>query len=364
MNRCSVAAAMHAVLMTALTALLSGCAVGSVSARLKTPQAGYFPYMGVAYDLEHVYSSTGTLLVLDIPFSAVVDTALAPFDLLRVLAYEEWGTYERVKQVSFPMAGIDNLVIESPAHFNVKLKGADVNESSIEAKIQATGTPKRFQRLVDKLRIDAIPHGGTLHVRLHRPEWDHQTNPSVWLSIMVPRRTSVSCTASGYVSATGVHGNMELHTGVPYHNIRVQDTRGSLRLTTDFGGDIECADVASGQVAAKSERGHIHIGLSPSAPSDARVLVQTTEGEIRLWMPNNFAGGVAFETRVGSVHTTLPVVGQVSNNRVRGDVGNGHGEVHLQSEDGRITVKTSNASLRDVFGAMTEGELKTGTPDH
>ena len=85
---------MAALLIVVATLSVSGC--GSITARGNLPPEKHYPYRGVLSDWRTITAPDPFLVaaMIDLPFS-VVDTALAPIDLLAVLRNEECGRQRR-----------------------------------------------------------------------------------------------------------------------------------------------------------------------------------------------------------------------------------------------------------------------------
>lgn len=333
------------LLATAVMLSLSGC--GTMVARGRTPPEGHYPYMGVVWNVHSFTSGDpfGTMLLLDLPFSAVVDTVLLPLDLIHVVKNEEWSRYTRTRQMLAPMTDMDTLVVESDFD-SIFIRGDDTDECRIEAEIRATTTPKRFPQLADKVEISITPLGKTLSVGIDKPRWEGQTDLRLSLDITVPRQTNLLCTGFRHITVEGIHAGIELRNP-RISQIILANTAGPIDLRNSFGR-IDCRNITSHDVNIRSEWGDIAVTFSRATPPDLSATVTNTHGDIRMEAPFEFAGEVDFEASGGSIYNALPVLGHADATRVTGTVGEGDGKLRLKIEDGTIRVFPFNPSRRDL----------------
>lgn len=322
MNR-NLTTSAAAMLITALLLSASGCC--GIMTRIGTPPEGHYPYIGVAADLEmmrrdpclgHMLAPLG---IIDLPFSLVVDTVLLPVDLIHTMRNEEWGEYERTKQLSVSMAGLDTLAVQTGQDVRqVTIRGGDTAECTIEARICGATTPAKFEALVEKMEISAVPVGNRLLVKIAKPRWHQATALNVSLDITIPKRTNLVCAAAD-------------------SRVEVADMQGAVDLQTRYGS-IVCKNITSTDVKAGSKSGAITVAFSRDTPPEISADIQTAGREIRFEAPFEFSGAVEFEATSSHIRNELPVIGHVSRERITGAVGQGRGKLRLKTRDACITV--------------------------
>jgi DUF4097 and DUF4098 domain-containing protein YvlB len=137
--------------------------------------------------------------------------------------------------------------------------------------------------------------------------------------IQAPNGTDLNLTSSnGSLSASEVRGRMRLRT-----------SNGSIRLM-DVGGDVE-ADTSNGSVNAT---------LSGSKWDGTGLSIHTSNGSVRLTVPDNYNARLVAGTSNGSINVGFPVTVQGNLRRGR-DI-----DTTLGSGGPTISVRTSNGSER------------------
>ena len=137
--------------------------------------------------------------------------------------------------------------------------------------------------------------------------------------IQAPNGTDLNLTSSnGSLSASDVRGRMRLRT-----------SNGSIRLM-DVGGDVE-ADTSNGSVNAT---------LSGTKWDGTGLSIHTSNGSVRLTVPENYNARLVAGTNNGSINVGFPVTVQGNLRRGR-DI-----DTTLGSGGPTISVRTSNGSVR------------------
>ncbi|HEX6324384.1 MAG TPA: DUF4097 family beta strand repeat-containing protein [Vicinamibacterales bacterium] len=137
--------------------------------------------------------------------------------------------------------------------------------------------------------------------------------------IQAPNGTDLNLTSSnGSLSASDVRGRLRLRT-----------SNGSIRLM-DVGGDVQ-ADTSNGSVNAT---------LSGSTWDGAGLSIQTSNGSVRLTVPETYNARLVAGTSNGSINVGFPVTVQGNLRRGR-DI-----DTTLGSGGPTISVRTSNGSVR------------------
>jgi DUF4097 and DUF4098 domain-containing protein YvlB len=114
----------------------------------------------------------------------------------------------------------------------------------------------------------------------------------------------------------------------------------SLDVSTSYGS-IKAHEITTVKLLANSGSGSINIVCTPATAADLTAEVKSSYGGIDLTAPPAFSGQVDLRTDYGSIHTALPVTvsGDITKTKVTGKVGEGAGQLHLQTGSGSITLK-------------------------
>lgn len=119
--------------------------------------------------------------------------------------------------------------------------------------------------------------------------------------------------------------------------VHVQDVEGRASLRTT-NGSVE-ADGMEGSVDARTVNGRIEVGLS-HVDVDEEMSFHTTNGSIRLYLPEDIQADIEASTTNGSISTDFPleVRGKFNRKRVRGRINGGGGFIDLHTVNGRIQI--------------------------
>ncbi len=111
-------------------------------------------------------------------------------------------------------------------------------------------------------------------------------------------------------------------------------------ISTSFGR-ISCKQIACRNLTTKSSSGSIDIACAQSAPAEITATATTSHGSIDFSTPPNFVGQVELSTSYGSIKSDLPITitGQVSKKKLTGTIGEGKGQLHLETKSGSIKIK-------------------------
>lgn len=196
---------------------------------------------------------------------------------------------------------------------SIRVTGEDRGDIFVRALVMANArTEERAKEILKEVTIDTT---GGLKAdgprNLNRAGW--------WVSyrIQAPKTTDVTLRSSnGALAVTDVKGAMRLRT-----------SNGSIRLM-DVAGDVE-ADTSNGSVNAT---------LSGRAWDGAGLSVTTSNGSVRLTVPDNYNARLIAGTSNGGIDVDFPITVQ---GRIDRDI-----DTNLGSGGAPIRVRTSNGSVR------------------
>jgi DUF4097 and DUF4098 domain-containing protein YvlB len=198
---------------------------------------------------------------------------------------------------------------------SVSVTGERRNDVLVRAMVLTrASTAERAREIAREITVST---SGT--IRATGPRSYNREGWHVSFRIQAPQSTDLTLTSSnGSLSASDVRGRLRLRT-----------SNGSIRLM-DVGGDVE-ADTSNGSVNAT---------LSGSTWDGAGLSVSTSNGSVRLMVPENYNARLVAGTSNGSINVGFPVTVQGNLRRGR-DI-----DTTLGSGGPTIRVRTSNGSVR------------------
>lgn len=160
-------------------------------------------------------------------------------------------------------------------------------------------------------------------------------------------------TGSGDVTVTGVSGSVSVDTGSG--GVEVADASGGDIMIDTGSGDVELDDVTIDQLDIDTGSGSVNgvgvsvdeIGIDIASgavdlelTSDFRSIdIDTSSGRVTLRLPNGVGADLDLETRSGGIDIDIPAeVRESSRRRFRGRIGDGAGEVVIETGSGGIRI--------------------------
>ena len=136
---------------------------------------------------------------------------------------------------------------------------------------------------------------------------------------------------SGEIHANSVDGNAELR-GVA-GNVEARTVDGDLVLEGILGG-----------VRAKSTDGDITIHVRSDSVMDSDWSVATTDGSIRVEIPEGFGANLDVRVSDGDIESDHPltVEGKISDHRLQGALYGGGHQLSIRTSDGSVELKKSS----------------------
>jgi hypothetical protein len=92
---------------------------------------------------------------------------------------------------------------------------------------------------------------------------------------------------------------------------------------------------------AKSTDGNITVRVDPDSEMDADWTLRTTDGSIRLTLPQGFGADLDIEADDGSINSDHPMTleGKLSRRSVQGQLYGGGYKLHIRTSDGSVSLK-------------------------
>lgn len=246
--------------------------------------------------------------------------------------------YERLVHLSEPVGGAK--VFEAETHNgSITVAGAATNMFDVTATITARAdTEENAKKLADQVSVRLEPAGERMIGRIEKPllvDWEYI---GVAFDAKVPHHTGFNLiTHNGAVEIADITGDVEATT----HNgaVTTQNVTGNHSLTT-HNGRISCRQI-SGDLELETHNGSVNVVYTDNAPTPGKVDIVTHNGGIDFTSPPNLSAKADISTHNGSIHTALPitVVGEVGKRELRGTIGSGQGNLHLETHNGSIRLK-------------------------
>lgn len=241
---------------------------------------------------------------------------------------------------------------------SITVKGLDTSECRVQAKVVTYArTQEAAEELAQQIKVRLEPAGNGLKVVIDRPPIIRDAHFGVSLDADVPGKTNLALeTSDGGVKITNVTGTIDAKTSDG--GIEAEGLKGDVRLRTSDGGisvnevransldlrtsdgSIRCRNIVAARMDCHTSDGAIEIEFAPDAPKAINVNATTSDGSITFTAPPGLSAVIEADTGNGSVHTQLPITvqGKIGKS-LRGTIGGGEGKIHLQTNDGSITIR-------------------------
>lgn len=212
-------------------------------------------------------------------------------------------------------AGRDLIAVDGRQNGGIKIEGWSRNEILVRAKVTAHArTESAAERLAEETEIRTartiladVPDTG-------RKEW-----VSVSYQLFVPRRSNLS---------------LETHNG----GISIENVAGDLSFDALNGG-VHLADLA-GDVRGQTTNGGVNVELSGDAWEGDGLDVRTTNGGVKIYVPDDYSADLETSTVNGKVEVDFPVTvrGRIDS-RISTTLGNGGKTIRVKTTNGSVKVR-------------------------
>jgi len=246
--------------------------------------------------------------------------------------------YQRTVQLSAPLS--PGSAFQAKTHNgSIKINGTDVADCNMTATIVTrAATDEEARELSEKVKVTLVPSGNRLITKIDKPSQLINKSVSVSLDVEVPNKTDLDLvTHNGSVEISDITGRLDATT----HNGKVTSERvsGTTALKT-HNGSVTCRDI-SGSTQLKTHNGSIKAYYTDNAQSVCDISIVTYNGGIELKTPPRFSGRVDASTHNGSINSDLPITvsGKISKTSLKGTIGAGEGQLHLETYNGSIRIR-------------------------
>ncbi|NLZ03627.1 MAG: DUF4097 domain-containing protein [Phycisphaerae bacterium] len=147
-------------------------------------------------------------------------------------------------------------------------------------------------------------------------------------------------TSYGPVTAQSLRGE-SIHLHSSSGSIELVDAEaGTMDLTTSYGR-VDARQTTVSDLRASSSSGSLEIVCNEACPPNLAANVKSSYGSVTFTAPPAFAGRVRLATDYGSVHTDRPITvsGEIGKKKIEGVIGEGQGNLHLETSSGSVTLR-------------------------
>lgn len=209
----------------------------------------------------------------------------------------------------------ERLAIDGRANGGITVRAWDGDEIVIRAKVQAEADDEEDARAIAS--AVSVEVGGTT-VRAEGPETNRHDQWAVSYRVFVPRRTNLALeTTNGGIGVYDVIGRIDFEA-----------TNGGVRL-----------EGLGGNVRGRTTNGGLHVELSGDQWDGEGMDVRTTNGGVRLVIPDGYSARLETGTTNGRLRIDFPITVQGRiDRRITTDLGRGGKLVRATTTNGGVVV--------------------------
>jgi DUF4097 and DUF4098 domain-containing protein YvlB len=221
----------------------------------------------------------------------------------------------------------------------------DTNDGDVEV---ATGSSQQVRvrvtaqgwKINKDLTVTGAQSGNRVEIKLHRDDkvcigFCFQ---SIRVEVTVPRESDLDLRSrDGNLRVNDVRGNLQLESNDG--DIRLRNAEGLLHANTHDGnvsidGRFDLLNIRTGD-------GNIDAKVSAGQSPQPGWTLRTSDGNIRLTLPDNFAADLNAHTGDGSIRVDFPMTksGSTEEHTARGKINGGGISIDLQTSDGDVRVE-------------------------
>ncbi|MGD9897767.1 MAG: DUF4097 domain-containing protein [Calditrichaceae bacterium] len=239
------------------------------------------------------------------------------------------ATLEETFKKRVPSEGKELLILENK-NGNIDIRTWDKNEIEIIAYKKVRSSDMDSAReMMKELEIEILMTGSKVEIITGRPDKEHgssgffswllsggDNNYSINYEINVPEKLDLNIqSTNGSINLAGCEGRLRLET-----------TNGNIK-----------AEEVSGLIRSKTTNGAINASFGKVYPDDDMTFT-STNGSIKIYLPENLNADFKAQTTNGSINCELPVTEYYSQSKrtVSGMINEGGAQIYLKTTNGSI----------------------------
>ena len=274
-------------------------------------------------------------------------------------AVQEVETIEK----SFTTAGVPEIFVRN-VDGRTQLTAHAGNEVIVRAtkEVKRADSQAEAERVAQKVTVRIEQVDNRIEVETKYPKnfsWGRGPQVYVHIEISAPERSNADAkSVDGNLTVTGIEGDLQLKT--VDGDLTVTDCSGEIHANSVDGnaelrgvaGNVEARTVDGdlvlegilGGVRAKSTDGDITIHVRSDSVMDSDWSVATTDGSIRVEIPEGFGANLDVRVSDGDIESDHPltVEGKISDHRLQGALYGGGHQLSIRTSDGSVELKKSS----------------------
>lgn len=219
-----------------------------------------------------------------------------------------------VREFTVPV-GAAQLSLDAAPNGGIEVKGATRGDIVVQAKVTTyAATQARARELMTGIRVDAASD----KVSADGPRTDRRESWSVSYRLAVPSQMSLDLrTVNGGIAIENVDGRLEF---------------------TTVNGGVKLTDV-SGSVRGRTSNGGVDVDLEGATWQGEGLDVETSNGGIRLRVPEQYSARLEAGTVNGGINVDMPITLQGRIDReIATNLGGGGPLLRLRTHNGGVRV--------------------------
>ncbi len=272
------------------------------------------------------------------------------------------ATVQEVETIekSFTTAGVPEIYVRN-IDGRTQLTAHAGNEVLVRAvkEVKRADSQAEAERVAQKVTVRIEQVGSRIEVETKYPKnfsWGRGPQVYVHIEISAPERSNADVkSVDGDLTVTGLEGELQLKT--VDGDLAVTDCSGEIHANSVDGdaelrgvvgnveartvdGDLDIEGILRG-VRAKSTDGDIAIRVRSDSVMDSDWSVTTSDGSIRLEIPEGFGANLDVRVSDGNIESDHPltVEGKISNHRLQGKLYGGGHQLSIRTSDGSVELK-------------------------